>query len=70
MAAMAYNIKKALKFKNSRPMAAMASLRKEANYLFSMMFYQYETVPSEQNEKSAGASSYQQGYQQLAIMEK
>ena len=71
MAAIAYNIKKALKFKNSRPpMAAMASLRKEANYLFSMIFYQYETVPSEQNEKSAGASSYQQGYQQLAIMEK
>lgn len=43
MAAIAYNIKKALKFKNSRPMAAMASLKKEANYPFSMMFYQYET---------------------------
>lgn len=40
MAAIAYNIKKALKFKNSRPMAAMASLaQKPSSYISTIFFF-------------------------------
>lgn len=38
MAAIAYNIKKALKFKTNRPMAAMASLEKKASSLITVFF--------------------------------
>jgi hypothetical protein len=40
MAAIAYNIKKALKFKNNRPMAAMASLEQRTQILFDIFYHQ------------------------------
>ena len=39
MAAIAYNLKKLLKFKKQTPMAAMVGLQKEANHFFSSLFF-------------------------------
>jgi hypothetical protein len=41
MAAIAYNLKKAMKFKTVRPMAAMAQLPKEAGDFFTSLFFRF-----------------------------
>jgi hypothetical protein len=39
MAAIAYNLKKMLKFKTNRPMAAIVQLPKDANEFFNSLFF-------------------------------
>jgi hypothetical protein len=39
MAAIAYNLKKMMKFKASKPMAAMARLPKEADHFINSLFF-------------------------------
>ena len=41
MAAIAYNLKKMMKFKSSRPMAAMARLSKEAEHFINSLFFHF-----------------------------
>lgn len=41
MAAIAYNLKKMLKFKINRPMAAMIELPREANQFFNSLFFKF-----------------------------
>jgi hypothetical protein len=41
MAAIAYNLKKMLKFKTNRPIAAMAGLSKEAKHFINSLFFPF-----------------------------
>lgn len=54
MAAIAYNIKKMMKFKTNSPMAAMAWMSKEADQFFNFIFFHFYSIiclPSEVKSK-------------------
>jgi transposase len=44
MAAIAYNLKKMMKFKSNRPMAAMAWLPKEADHFLNSLFFPFKSL--------------------------
>ena len=71
MAAIAYNLKKMMKFKTNRPMAAMAYLRKEDDRLFSSLFlffsFSLQLYINRKSKISIAQRSYQQSYPQMTL---
>ena len=63
MAAVAYNIKKMIKFTRKKPMAAMASMQQEASHFLSTLIFLVQWQPNNwKSEISVCVMTYQQTY--------